>query len=83
MSAHDGFSFWVRGDSPSISIMLFAQSLGQMPSLKSVPVTTEWTEHRLAFSDFAGVDAAGLLAILFSGADPGDFEFQIDEFRVW
>ena len=83
MSAHQGFSFWLRGDGASISIMLFAQSLGQVPSLKSVAVTSEWTEHRLAFSDFAEIDATGLQAILFSGAEPGDFEFHIDEFRVW
>ena len=83
MSAHHGFSFWLRGDGASISIMLFAQSLGQVPSLKSVAVTSEWTEHRLAFSDFAGIDATGLQAILFSGTEPSDFEFHIDEFRVW
>ncbi len=83
MSAHEGFSFWVRGDGATIAIMLFAQSLGQAPSLKIVPVTTEWTEHTLAFADFAGIEASGLQAILFSGTDPGDFAFQVDELRVW
>ena len=83
MSAHEGFSFWVRGDVASVNIMLFAQSLGQVPSMKSVAVTPEWTAQTLRFDDFAGVDASGLQAILFSGAEPGDFEFQIDELRVW
>jgi len=83
MSVYEGISFWARGDGTPISVMMFAQSLGQVPSMHLVPTTDAWVEHTLPFSDFAGVDATGLQAILFSGAQPGDFEFAIDEFRVW
>jgi len=83
LSAYSGISFWVRGNGAPISVALFAQSLGQDPAQLLRPTTDVWTEHRMPFSDFQGVDAAGLKAISFSGADPGDFEFQIDELRVW
>jgi len=83
MSEHAGISFWVRGSGAPISVALFARSLGQDPAMLFRPTTDVWVEHRLAFSDFDGVDPAGLKAISFSGAEPGDFEFQIDELRVW
>jgi imidazolonepropionase-like amidohydrolase len=82
VSAHEGIGFWLRGDGAPISIMLFAQSLGQMPSLQIIPTTTEWTWHLLSFGDFAGVDPTGLQGVLFSGAQPGEFEFYIDEFQL-
>jgi len=83
LSEHAGISFWVRGSGAPMSVAVFARSLGQEPVMLSRPTTDEWVEHRLAFSEFNGVDPAGLKAVSFSGVADGDFEFQIDEFRVW
>lgn len=82
MSAHEGISFWARGDGQSVSVVVFARSLPEEPASVLVPTTDVWVEHRLAFADFAGLNPKGLTAILFSGNEPGDFEFQIDELRV-
>ena len=82
MSAYEGISFWVRGDGLPVSVVVFARSLSEDPARVFVPTTDAWTEHRLAFADFDGLNAKGLTAILFSGTEPGDFEFQLDELRV-
>jgi len=83
LSAYEGISFWLRGDGAAMSVSIFSLSLRDSPSTLSLPTTDAWTEHRVAFPDFDMVDAAGINAISFSGVEPGDFEFQIDELRVW
>ena len=83
MSKYEGISFWVRGDGSPVSVVMFARSLREDPATALVSTTEEWTEHRLPFAAFDGVDSKGLTAIMFSGAEPGDFAFQIDELRVW
>ncbi len=83
MSEYEGISFWLRGDGAPVSIALFAQSRGSEPALMSRPTTEVWTEHKLAFSDFSSIDPTGLRGIFFSGDEVGDFEFQVDDLRVW
>jgi hypothetical protein len=83
LSAQSGIAFWVRGDGNPITVMMFAQSLGQMPAQQFVPTTADWTRVELEFSDFTGVDATGIQGVLFSGTQDGAFEFDIDDFRVW
>ena len=81
LSAWSGFSFWARGDRGTHVVMLFAQSLGQIPAVQTFVAGDEWQLHSFAFEDFPGVDASGLLALLISGAGEGEFEFQVDEVR--
>lgn len=83
MAGHEGISFWIRGDGSPVSVVIFARSLPQAPATVSVPTTETWIEHRLAFADFDGLGILALTAIMFSGIEPGDFEFQVDELRVW
>ncbi len=83
LSEHSGISFMVRGDGQPVAIMMFAVSLGQVPSQQYAGTSDEWTRVELRFEDFAGLDAAGLQGVLFSGTESGDFEFEIDDLRVW
>ncbi len=83
LSAYEGISFWLRGDGAQVAVGLFSLNLQDAPSRLLLPTTDAWTEHRVAFSDFDMVEADGINAISFSGAEPGDFEYQIDELRIW
>lgn len=83
-SAKRGISFWAKGDGRTYRVMLFAESLGQIPVARDFVGGRDWTEFSYAFSEFPGVDPAGLTAVLFAGGpEPGDFELLIDRVTLW
>ncbi len=83
LSEYEGIEFWARGDGATHMVMLFAQNLGQIPTMTSFVPGEEWQRLRLPFSDFAGLDPAGLQGVLFTGAGEGAFEFEVDEITFW
>ncbi len=83
LSGFQGITFWARGDGATHMVMLFAQNLGQLPSMTSFAPGEQWQEVRLSFGDFAGLDPAGLQGVLFTGAGEGEFQFEVDEISFW
>src|SRR5262249_40119880 len=82
LSSKTAIAFWAKGDGKACSIMLFAQSNGFAPSIKTFVAGEGWKQHRFELKDFAGCDSSGLLGVFFGGgAEPGPFEFQIDDVR--
>lgn len=82
LSSKKTIHFWARGDGRTYVVMLFAQSIGQVPKMQTFVVGPEWKEYRLPFSAF-GTDAHDLGGILFSASgSPGKFSLQIDDVRV-
>ncbi len=82
LSATPHLSFWTRGDGKTYRVMVFAQSRGMTPLVKTFTAGPEWTEVKLAWSDF-GIDGRGVLGVVFAGGpQPGPFDFRVDQFRL-
>jgi hypothetical protein len=61
-----------------LSVMVFAQKLGQRPAVQQVKLSPEWQRHVVPFERF-GTDASDWSGLLFSGAGLGPFGFWVDE----
>jgi imidazolonepropionase-like amidohydrolase len=82
LSATPNLSFWSRGDGKTYRVMVFAQSRGMTPLIKTFTAGPEWAETKLAWSDF-GIDGRGILGIVFAaGPQPGPFDFRVDQLRL-
>jgi hypothetical protein len=78
VSSKHGLSFYAKG-STDIQVMIFAQSLGRIPAVKTVHAGAEWTPITVSWSD-VGIDGKDWQAVLFSGAQKsGASDFWIDE----
>lgn len=82
LSSKKAMSFWTKGDGKTYLIMIFAQSLGWQPAIKTFKTGIEWNQYTFPFEDF-GTDAHDLMGIFFGGGlDIGEFTFQIDNVRL-
>lgn len=82
LSATPNLSFWTRGDGKTYRVMVFAQSRGMTPLVKTFTAGPEWTEVKLAWSDF-GIDGRGILGVVVAGGpQPGPFDLRVDQFRL-
>jgi imidazolonepropionase-like amidohydrolase len=82
LSSRRAITFWARGEGKPVSVMLFFQARGVAPSVRIFVATPEWTRYRCELKDFDGCDGTGVTGLFFGGgADPGPFEFQIDDVR--
>lgn len=82
LSGNTGFSFHARGKPATYRIMVFSTSLGQFPAQKTIKLTDAWQTFSFSWSDFAGVEANGINAILLSASDEGDFWYELDDVRL-
>jgi len=81
-SASKEFRFWVRGDSGSYQFMVYVQSRGNTPTIKSFSVDGTWREIVMPWSEF-GTDAHDLLAVIIAaGPKEGPFTVQLDGIRL-
>ncbi|HWN44608.1 MAG TPA: hypothetical protein VNW71_20460, partial [Thermoanaerobaculia bacterium] len=65
------------------TVMLFAASLGQQPSMKTFEAGPEWKKHTLPISDFPRIDPSGLMGIFFGVSPaPRTFEIRVDDVRL-
>lgn len=76
--------FQVRGDGRSYNAMLFSgPSVQSMPATLTFQAGAEWSEVRLALSDFPGADLSLVRGIAFTaGQPPGAFEFHLDQVEL-
>jgi imidazolonepropionase-like amidohydrolase len=75
--------FWTKGDGGAYRVLLFAASLGRIPSEQRFTAGAEWREVVMPLTAF-GRDLTGtdLQAVLFSGSAGQDhFRLQIDRVR--
>jgi len=83
LSAAKELAFWAQGDGRTYQVLLFASSLGMMPSQKSFVAGPEWKRYAFPLADFPGLDPHGLTGIfLGAGPDPGSFRFRVDGVRL-
>ena len=73
--------FFARGDGASYRLMLFAESLGQVPASASFPADDTWTEKRIDLRALAQ-DLRGVWGLAFvAGPGDGEFDLTIDQVR--
>jgi imidazolonepropionase-like amidohydrolase len=83
LSASREIAFRAKGDGRTYTIMLFAQSKGMQPIMRTFVAGPEWTEHTFRFTDFDGVDGKDVMGVVFA-AGPGApaFTFRLDDVRL-
>jgi imidazolonepropionase-like amidohydrolase len=80
LSATGALVFWARGDGQTYQVMIFARSLGMIPSRQTFVAGPEWQRHEISWKDFPGVDPTGISGIFFgAGPEPRAFRFRIDD----
>ena len=84
VSAGSGIRFKVRGEGPGLTVMLFAENLGQAPAYAGRSLSAEWTTVEIRFTEFQRVDPQGLTAIFIGVAgELGSFSMQIDDVEIY
>ncbi|HEU0053904.1 MAG TPA: hypothetical protein VFQ39_12040, partial [Longimicrobium sp.] len=83
LSAKKEVRFWARGDGKTYRVMIFAQSKGFTPLVRSFTAGPEWKEIVIPFSAFGGgINGSDLMGLIFTGGPAaGGFAFQIDGVR--
>lgn len=83
LSPKPNLHFWARSDEDgAYRIQLFCHNTGQVPPEASFAVTSEWQEFSFELSEVGGCDVSGVMAIIFSASEPGEFAFQIDQVEL-
>lgn len=78
LKANTGFAFDIRGDGRQYRVLVFAQALGRIPGVQTFTTEQDWQTIEFTFEQFNNIDGSGLMAIIFTAAENGPFEFAID-----
>ncbi len=82
LSSKKSISFWAKGDGKTYSVMVFAQSLGYMPAMKTFVAGPEWQEFEFSFQSLR-IDGSDITGIFIGGSQElGPFSLQVDEVRL-
>jgi hypothetical protein len=82
LSSKKAVSFWAKGQGKTCYIMVFAQSLGWMPSIQTFAAGLEWKQYVFPFEKF-NTDAHDLTGLFFGGGpEPGEFFIFLDDVRL-
>ncbi len=80
LSAKKELTFWARGKPGSYSIMLESGSPGGIPLYASFITTPRWKEYHIPLATtFPNAEWKHVYYIAFSAANPGKFQFDIDQ----
>src|SRR5262245_42130611 len=83
LSSKKEIVFWARGDGKPGRVMVFSESTGRVPLIRTFETGAEWKEVAIPFSAFGSIDGHDVIALLFAGGPaPGAFAFQIDGVRL-
>ena len=83
LSAKKEIVFWARGDGKPGRLMVFSESTGRVPLIRTFEAGADWREISIPFSDLGSIDGHDVIALLFAGGPaPGPFAFQIDGVRL-
>jgi hypothetical protein len=74
---------WAKGDGRTASVMVFSQSRGFVPVIKTFTADREWERFHFGWKDFDGLDGTQTLGIFWGGgSEPGPFELLLDDVRL-
>ncbi len=82
LSQFKGLRFEAKGDGKTYRLMVFAQSRGTMPIIRTFVADAEWRTVEMTWAQF-GVDGRDITGIVLAGGpQPGAFAFVVDGFRL-
>jgi hypothetical protein len=82
LSSKKAIAFWARGDGKRYAAMIFARSLGFIPSIRYFEAGPEWLERIITFEQFKvrGDDIMGIF--IGASGEKGEFALRIDDVRL-
>jgi len=86
LSSKKGISFWAKGDGGTYTLVVMTESRsgnnGDMPAMTTFNAGPEWKQYTFPFPTFDtdGSDLSGLGFV--RAAQPGKFQFEIDELQI-
>ena len=84
VSAGSGVRFRVRGEGLGLTVMMFAQNLGEVPAALERRLSAEWTTVEIPFTEFEHADPSGLLGIFIGvSGEAGDYRIEIDDVEIY
>ncbi|HET8985372.1 MAG TPA: amidohydrolase family protein [Trueperaceae bacterium] len=69
-------------DSTDLRIQLFCANSGQVPPEWGFEVTDEWQQYEVDLGTVGDCDPSGVMAIIFSASEVGEYAFQLDDVTV-
>ncbi len=82
LSSRPQLTFWAKGDEGNYRVQLICQNSGQVPPEYSFELTDEWIQIGIDLGTVGGCDTAGIMAVIFSAMEPGEFQFQLDDVEL-
>lgn len=80
LSAKKELTFWARGKPGSYNLMLMSGSPSSIPLYASFATTPKWKEYHIPLAtSFPNADWKRVYFIAFSAANPGKFQFDLDQ----
>jgi imidazolonepropionase-like amidohydrolase len=79
LSSRPTLTFAARGEAAPLRIQLFCATTGQVPPEWAFDVTDEWQQYEVDLGTVGECDPSGVMAIIFSASQPGEYSFQIDD----
>ena len=83
LSSKKAIRFRAKGDGQTYRVMVFAQSKGYTPLMKTFVAGSDWAEHEFPIASFDGLTGKDITAIIIAGGPkPGPFSVQVDDVRL-
>ncbi|MGH8399288.1 MAG: hypothetical protein ACRETA_13770 [Gammaproteobacteria bacterium] len=83
LSAKKELSFWARGTPASYNLMLASGSPNGIPLYASFVTTNQWKEYHIHLAtSFPNADWKHVYYLAFSAANPGKFQFDLDQVKL-
>ena len=80
LSAKKVLTFWARGTPGSYNMMLSTGSANSIPLYSSFVIGKQWKEyHILLATSFPNADWKQVVYLAFTAANPGKFQFDLDQ----
>lgn len=79
LSSKPNLTFSAKGEPGTYRVQLFCQNLGQAPAQTTFDVTEQWQEYDIGLAEVGGCDPTGVLAVIFSSGEPGEYSLQVDD----
>jgi imidazolonepropionase-like amidohydrolase len=82
LTATTGLQFTAKGDGKTYMVMVFTESKGAMPSMKTFTAGTTASVHTFTWADFEGVSPKDISGIWIGATLPGAFKLVIDNVEL-
>lgn len=82
LSSRPQLTFRAKGNERTYRVQLICQNAGQVLPEHRFDLTDEWTEVVIDMNTVGDCDLTGIMAIVYSAFEPGEFQFQLDDVEL-